>query len=82
MLVGNRMTKQPVTITDEELLSQAQEKMAAGRFHRLPVVDDGNGSCAARHERPLPGNPNKNYPSQFIRIIRSGALAISRRLPA
>jgi len=41
MLVGNRMTKQPVTITDEELLSQAQEKMAAGRFHRLPVVDDG-----------------------------------------
>src|SRR3990172_921110 len=41
MLVGNRMTNQPVTITSEELLSQAKEKMAAGRFRRLPVVSDG-----------------------------------------
>ncbi|MBI2180557.1 MAG: CBS domain-containing protein, partial [Deltaproteobacteria bacterium] len=41
MLVGNRMTKRPVTITAEELLSQAKEKMAAGRFRRLPVVSDG-----------------------------------------
>ncbi|MBI2228812.1 MAG: CBS domain-containing protein [Deltaproteobacteria bacterium] len=41
MLVGNRMTKRPVTITSEELLSQAKEKMAAGRFRRLPVVSDG-----------------------------------------
>jgi acetoin utilization protein AcuB len=35
------MTKHPVTITSEELLSQAKEKMAAGRFRRLPVVSDG-----------------------------------------
>ena len=41
MLVGNRMTKHPVTITAEELLSQAKEKMAAGRFRRLPVMSDG-----------------------------------------
>ena len=41
MLVGNRMTKHPVTITSEELLGQAKEKMAAGRFRRLPVVSDG-----------------------------------------
>ncbi len=41
MLVGNRMTKHPVTITSEELLSQAKEIMAAGRFRRLPVVSDG-----------------------------------------
>ena len=41
MLVGNRMTKYPVTITSEELLSQAKEKMAAGRFRRLPVMSDG-----------------------------------------
>ncbi len=41
MLVGNRMTKHPVTITSVELLSQAREKMAAGRFRRLPVVSDG-----------------------------------------
>src|SRR3990170_8008946 len=41
MLVGNRMTKHPVTITSDELLSQPKEKVAAGRFRRLPVVSDG-----------------------------------------
>ena len=41
MLVGNRMTKHPVTITAEELLSQAKEKMAVGRFRRLPVMGEG-----------------------------------------
>ena len=41
MLVGNRMTKHPVTITSEELISQAKDKMVAGRFRRLPVVRDG-----------------------------------------
>lgn len=41
MLVGNRMTKHPVTIASVELLSQAKEKMIAGRFRRLLVVDDG-----------------------------------------
>jgi len=41
MLVGNRMTKHPVTITSEELISQAKDKMVAGRFRRLPVVSDG-----------------------------------------
>src|SRR3989304_4642615 len=41
MLVGNRMPKQPVPIPSEELLSQAKEKMAAGRFARLPVRGEG-----------------------------------------
>ena len=41
MLVGNRMTKHPITITSEELLGQAKEKMAVGRFRRLPVMSDG-----------------------------------------
>jgi len=38
MLVGNRMTKHPVTIGPDELLSAAKAKMEAGRFRRLPVV--------------------------------------------
>ncbi|HEY7559513.1 MAG TPA: CBS domain-containing protein [Candidatus Binatia bacterium] len=41
MLVGNRMTKHPVTIGPDELLSAAKTKMEAGRFRRLPVVTDG-----------------------------------------
>lgn len=41
MLVGNRMTKEPVTITADVFLSEAQEKMRKGGFRRLPVVSDG-----------------------------------------
>ncbi|HEU4341302.1 MAG TPA: CBS and ACT domain-containing protein [Candidatus Binatia bacterium] len=41
MLVGNRMTKNPVTIGADELLSEARDKMAAGGFRRLPVMSQG-----------------------------------------
>lgn len=41
MLVGKRMTKNPVTITPDEFLSQAREKMTAGGFRLLPVVSQG-----------------------------------------
>ena len=41
MLVGNRMTKHPVTIGPDELLSAAKTKMEAGRFRRLPVMSEG-----------------------------------------
>ena len=41
MLVCNRMTKEPVTIGPEAALSQAKERMEAGRFHRVPVVSGG-----------------------------------------
>jgi acetoin utilization protein AcuB len=35
------MTKEPVTITPDAFLSEAQEKMRKGGFRRLPVVSDG-----------------------------------------
>jgi len=35
------MTKEPMTIAPDALLSEAQEKMRQGGFHRLPVVQDG-----------------------------------------
>jgi acetoin utilization protein AcuB len=35
------MTPHPVTITPQDTLITAQEKMTAGRFRRLPVVQDG-----------------------------------------
>src|SRR5213083_1866129 len=41
MLVRNRMTQNPVTVTPQDTLAMAQEKMAVGRFRRLPVVQDG-----------------------------------------
>jgi acetoin utilization protein AcuB len=41
MLVNNRMTKDPVTITPEDLLIQARLKMEKGDFRLLPVVSDG-----------------------------------------
>jgi len=41
MLVSNRMTKEPITVTPDDLLINAKEKMEAGKFHRLPVVSEG-----------------------------------------
>ena len=41
MLVANRMTEQPVTVTPEDHLDQAKARMASGRFRRLPVLKDG-----------------------------------------
>jgi acetoin utilization protein AcuB len=41
MLVGKRMTKDPVTATPEDLLIQARLKMQKGSFRRLPVMSDG-----------------------------------------
>jgi len=41
MLVINRMTKDPVTVTGDDLLIQARLKMQKGGFRRIPVVSDG-----------------------------------------
>lgn len=41
MLVRHRMTPNPTTIGPHAMLSEAQEKMTAGRFRRLPVMDAG-----------------------------------------
>lgn len=41
MIVGNRMTKEPITVGPDDLLIRASHKMQAGGFRRLPVVSDG-----------------------------------------
>lgn len=41
MIVGKRMTGNPVTIGPDDSLSHAAHKMQAGGFRRLPVVSDG-----------------------------------------
>ena len=40
MLVSNRMTKDPVTVTPDDLLIRTQLRMQKGGFRRLPVVSD------------------------------------------
>ena len=40
MIVGKHMSKSPVVIGPDDLLSSAQEKMKSGGFRRLPVVKD------------------------------------------
>lgn len=41
MFVSQRMKTKPVTVTSEDYLAEAQEKMQAGSFRHLPVVEDG-----------------------------------------
>jgi acetoin utilization protein AcuB len=40
MLVRHRMTLNPVTVGPQNMLATAQEKMTAGHFRRVPVVQD------------------------------------------
>lgn len=41
MLVGNRMTKEPIIVETDDLLIRASHKMQSGGFRRLPVMSDG-----------------------------------------
>ena len=41
MTVGDRMTKNPVTVSPRDTLLDAQVKMRAGAFREIPVVDYG-----------------------------------------
>jgi acetoin utilization protein AcuB len=41
MFVRQRMTRNPVTVAPKAMLSTALEKMTAGKFRRVPVVQDG-----------------------------------------
>jgi acetoin utilization protein AcuB len=41
MLVRHRMTVNPMTISQQDTLATAREKMTAGKFRRLPVVQEG-----------------------------------------
>ena len=41
MIVGKRMTNEPITVEPEDLAIRAAHKMQADGFHRLPVVHDG-----------------------------------------
>jgi acetoin utilization protein AcuB len=41
MIVGNRMTNEPITVEAEDLLIRAAHKMQSGGFRRVPVVREG-----------------------------------------
>lgn len=41
MLVRHHMTPNPVTVGPQEMLVAAQKKMVAGRFRRVPVLQEG-----------------------------------------
>ncbi len=41
MIVGNRMTTEPITVQPDDLAIRAEHKMQAGGFRRVPVVRDG-----------------------------------------
>lgn len=57
MLVRNQMTPNPDTVTQEDRLVTAQEKMARGKFRHLPVAQDRNvvGMLTDRDIQPYMG---------------------------
>ncbi len=61
MLVGKRMTAHPVTVAPNETLAVARDKMQAGHFRRLPVVQDEKlvGIVTDRDLRPHLGHEER-----------------------
>ncbi|MCZ7572912.1 MAG: CBS domain-containing protein [Ardenticatenaceae bacterium] len=53
MLVAQRMTRNPMTITPETAVSVAISLMAAGRIHHLPVVTTDNHLIGIVSDRDL-----------------------------
>ncbi|MBI4516582.1 MAG: CBS domain-containing protein [Deltaproteobacteria bacterium] len=53
MNVGSWMTRNPETIGSRDTLALAQEKMTAGRFRRLPVIDPAGKLIGILSERDL-----------------------------
>jgi acetoin utilization protein AcuB len=54
MLVGNRMTKNPVTAHPEDDLHEARRKMREGGFRRLPVTQEGKLVGIVTHRDMVP----------------------------
>ena len=66
MQIVNLMTPDPVTIGPLESLSQAKMIMNAGRFRRMPVVENGDIPC------PLPSaSAYRGQRKSFTKILGS-----------
>jgi len=77
VLVGNRMTRHPVTIGPAELLSAAKTKMETGHFRRLPVVSEGAvvGVITDRDLREHAGHLNQVKVNGAMTATPPGGLA-------
>jgi CBS domain-containing protein len=51
MYVKDHMTKNPVCISPDTSVSKALELMQQGKFHRIPVTDQGRTSCRSDYRR-------------------------------
>ncbi len=69
MQLANAMTSEPVTIRSDDTLAKAKGLMEAGRFRRLPVVDDGRlvGILTERDMREHTGSLERTRVNAAIR---------------
>ena len=57
--VRDYMTKNPLTLRDDDLLRQAVEVVMVRRIRHIPVLDRGGGLVAAPAAEAGPGKPGR-----------------------
>jgi acetoin utilization protein AcuB len=72
----NAMTANPVTVSSRDTLAKAKALMDAGRFRRLPVVDDGR-LIGIVTERDLRGHSGTLDYTRVDAAMRSAVVTVS-----
>jgi acetoin utilization protein AcuB len=80
MNVGDRMTKHPVTVSPNDTLAQAQEKMRSGGFRQIPVVDN-NRVIGIVTDRDIGRRGRHNVVAKVQSAMTNEVLTVSRDMP-
>src|SRR5206468_230920 len=80
LLVMTYMTRGPVTVTSRDTLIDAQEKMHAGGFRRLPVVE-GDGLVAIVTDRDLGPHPGHLRETRVTAAMTENPVTITPATP-
>jgi acetoin utilization protein AcuB len=80
MNVGDRMTKHPVTVSPNDTLAQAQEKMRSGGFRQIPVVDN-NRVIGIVTDRDIGRRGRHNVVAKVQSAMTNEVLTVPRDMP-
>ncbi len=80
MIVSDRMTKNPVTISPEDTLVSAQEKMRAGGFRQIPVLDKER-LVGIITDRDIRRHGRHNIVARVQSVMTEGVISITPEIP-
>ena len=80
MTVGDRMTRYPVTVSRDDTLAQAQEKLRSGGFRQIPVVEDRR-LIGILSDRDIRRHGRHSIAAKVQSAMTSELITVSPRMP-